>query len=135
MATVMVASFTFISPVSSSMIAPASGNLAKEFGITSDIIVALTTSVFVLAYGTFLSQTISSSVEMDFLLVSYWPPIPRSPLRDIRTFACTTISESMVSRLELGLWICTKQSTAHRIPVFGGIRWKCTIEYWWRCTR
>lgn len=64
MATVMVASFTFISPVSSSMIAPASGNLAKEFGITNDVIIALTTSVFVLSYGASPSRIATSSEEL-----------------------------------------------------------------------
>lgn len=33
------------------MIAPASGQLAEEFGITNEVIIALTTSVFVLAYA------------------------------------------------------------------------------------
>lgn len=50
-ATAIVSAFTFISPVSSSMIAPASNQLAEQFGITSSAIIALTTSVFVLAYG------------------------------------------------------------------------------------
>lgn len=52
-ATAIVSAFTFISPVSSSMIAPASDQLAEQFGITSSAIIALTTSVFVLAYGKF----------------------------------------------------------------------------------
>ena len=43
--------FTFISPVSSSMIAPASDQLAQEFGITNETVIALVTSIFVLAYG------------------------------------------------------------------------------------
>ena len=50
-ATAIVSAFTFISPVSSSMIAPASGQLAEQFGIESSVVIALTTSVFVLAYG------------------------------------------------------------------------------------
>lgn len=33
------------------MIAPASSKLAEEFGITNEVIIALTTSIFVLAYG------------------------------------------------------------------------------------
>jgi MFS family permease len=33
------------------MIAPASDKLAAEFGIESSVIIALTTSIFVLAYG------------------------------------------------------------------------------------
>ncbi|KAL0954037.1 hypothetical protein HGRIS_005191 [Hohenbuehelia grisea] len=50
-ATIVVSSFTFISPVSSSMIAPATGRLAEDFGITSSVVMALATSVFVLAYA------------------------------------------------------------------------------------
>ena len=47
----IVSAFTFISPVSSSMIAPASGQLAERFDIHSSVLIAMTTSVFVLAYG------------------------------------------------------------------------------------
>ncbi|KAG1831984.1 MFS polyamine transporter [Suillus subalutaceus] len=50
-ATIIISSFTFISPVSSSMIAPATGQVASSFGIDNDVILALTTSVFVLAYA------------------------------------------------------------------------------------
>ena len=46
-----VSSFTFISPVSSSMVAPALGAISKEFGITNDVISSLTLSIFVLAYA------------------------------------------------------------------------------------
>ncbi|KAI0254463.1 MFS polyamine transporter [Lactifluus subvellereus] len=50
-ATIIVSAFTFISPVSSSMIAPASEQLAEHFNIHSTILLAMTTSVFVLAYA------------------------------------------------------------------------------------
>ncbi|KAF4594382.1 hypothetical protein EYR40_009186 [Pleurotus pulmonarius] len=50
-ATIVVSSFTFISPVSSSMIAPAAEAMSRDFGITSNVVTALTISVFVLAYG------------------------------------------------------------------------------------
>ncbi|KAJ7740218.1 MFS polyamine transporter [Mycena maculata] len=50
-ATLVVSSFTLISPVSSSMIAPASTQVAEQFGITSDVTIALITSIFVLAYA------------------------------------------------------------------------------------
>ncbi|KAF9488438.1 MFS polyamine transporter [Pleurotus eryngii] len=49
-ATIVVSSFTFISPVSSSMIAPAAEALSRDFGITNTVVTALTVSVFVLAY-------------------------------------------------------------------------------------
>jgi MFS family permease len=50
-ATFIVSSFTFISPVSSSMVAPALQSIAKEFGIKNDVEIALTLSIFVLAYA------------------------------------------------------------------------------------
>ncbi|KAI0338723.1 MFS polyamine transporter [Trametopsis cervina] len=50
-ATAIISAFTFISPVSSSMVAPAASQVAGDFGITSEVIIALTTSVFVLAYA------------------------------------------------------------------------------------
>ncbi|KAF9010981.1 MFS polyamine transporter [Hymenopellis radicata] len=49
--TLIVSLFTFISPVSSSMIAPGSSIVAREFGITSETEIALTISVFVLAFA------------------------------------------------------------------------------------
>ncbi|KAG1724529.1 MFS polyamine transporter [Suillus lakei] len=50
-ATIIISSFTFISPGSSSMIAPATGQVASAFGINNDVVLALTTSIFVLAYA------------------------------------------------------------------------------------
>ncbi|KIK63474.1 hypothetical protein GYMLUDRAFT_41145 [Collybiopsis luxurians FD-317 M1] len=50
-ATTIVSAFTFISPVSSSMVAPATEAVAAEFGITSDVLIAMTTSIFILAYA------------------------------------------------------------------------------------
>ncbi|MCJ1312107.1 hypothetical protein MMC25_005781 [Agyrium rufum] len=50
-ATVVVSSFTFISPVSSSLIAPATEAIAKDFGITNAVETQLVLSVFVLAYA------------------------------------------------------------------------------------
>ncbi|KAI0285974.1 MFS polyamine transporter [Russula aff. rugulosa BPL654] len=50
-ATMIVSAFTFISPVSSSMISPASSQLAERFDIHSSVLIAMITSVFVLAYA------------------------------------------------------------------------------------
>ncbi len=49
--TFVVSGFTFISPVSSSMVAPALGAMARDLGITSEIAVQMTLSIFVLAYA------------------------------------------------------------------------------------
>lgn len=48
---VAVSSFTFISPVSSSMIAPAVNAISAELNITNDVEKNLTLSIFVLAYA------------------------------------------------------------------------------------
>ncbi|KAI9877951.1 MAG: hypothetical protein M1830_002358 [Pleopsidium flavum] len=50
-ATFVVSSFTFISPVSSSMVAPAITSISKEFDITNEVEQQLVLSVFVLAYA------------------------------------------------------------------------------------
>jgi len=46
-----VASFTFISPVSSSIIAPATSKIAADFGITNASVAEISYSVFVLGYA------------------------------------------------------------------------------------
>ncbi|KAL8892891.1 MAG: hypothetical protein Q9205_005556 [Flavoplaca limonia] len=50
-ATIVVSSFTFISPVSSSMVAPAISAIATEFNITNEIESQMVLSIFVLAYA------------------------------------------------------------------------------------
>lgn len=50
-ATLIVSSFTFISPVSSSMVAPALGKIGQDLGITQEVELSLTLSIFVLAYA------------------------------------------------------------------------------------
>lgn len=50
-ATFIVSSFTFISPVSSSMVAPALGAISAEFGVTNEVVSAMILSIFILAYA------------------------------------------------------------------------------------
>ncbi|KAJ5595433.1 uncharacterized protein N7459_001641 [Penicillium hispanicum] len=50
-ATVLVSCFTFISPVSSTLVAPALENIANDFNITDQVVSELTLSIFVLAYA------------------------------------------------------------------------------------
>ena len=50
-ATIIVSCFTFISPVSSSMVAPALPAMAKSLNITSEVEESLILSIFVLAYA------------------------------------------------------------------------------------
>jgi hypothetical protein len=49
--TIIVSMFTFISPVSSSMVAPALGDISAELHIASEIEQALVLSIFLLAYA------------------------------------------------------------------------------------
>lgn len=49
--TVLVSSFTFISPVASTMVAPALPNIADQFNITADVEQVLVMSIFLLAYA------------------------------------------------------------------------------------
>ncbi|KAL8700614.1 MAG: hypothetical protein Q9201_005356 [Fulgogasparrea decipioides] len=50
-ATFVVSGFTFISPVSSSMVAPALKVISEDFGISSSAVANITLSIFVLAYA------------------------------------------------------------------------------------
>ncbi|KAH7390795.1 MFS multidrug transporter-like protein [Phaeosphaeria sp. MPI-PUGE-AT-0046c] len=50
-ATIIVSCFTLVSPISSSMIAPALTSISAEFGITNQVEAQLTLSIFVLAYA------------------------------------------------------------------------------------
>lgn len=78
-ATLLVACFTFISPLASTMIAPSLDTIAEEFNITSDAEKALVMTIFLLAYaiGPFLLGPLSEifgrvvvlqSANMVFLL-------------------------------------------------------------------
>ncbi|KAI0773545.1 MFS polyamine transporter [Fomes fomentarius] len=49
--TLVVSSYTFMSPLSSSMMAPASQRIAAELGITNSSLIALLTSIYVLGYA------------------------------------------------------------------------------------
>ncbi|KAM0543850.1 hypothetical protein ACHAPJ_012087 [Fusarium lateritium] len=61
LSTILVSCFTFISPVSSTMLAPALPDLADEFDISSDFETYLLMSIFLLAYaiGPFLLAPLS----------------------------------------------------------------------------
>ncbi|KAJ5249109.1 MFS multidrug transporter [Penicillium chermesinum] len=50
-ATILVSCFTFISPVSSTFVAPALSNIGDDLGITTEVVLELCLSIFVLAYA------------------------------------------------------------------------------------
>jgi MFS family permease len=47
----IVSLYTFISPVSSTMVAPALDYIAADFNIKTDVVTQLTLSIFILAYA------------------------------------------------------------------------------------
>ncbi|KAF7343090.1 MFS polyamine transporter [Mycena venus] len=51
LASIIIASLTFISPLTSSIVSPASDLIAAEFGLTNSVAIALFTSIFLLAYA------------------------------------------------------------------------------------
>jgi predicted DNA repair protein MutK len=72
-ATAIVSSFAFISPISSSMVAPATLHIAAEFKVTNTVVIALMTSVFILGYGAvFVSLDDLSLVNTRLKLLARW---------------------------------------------------------------
>ncbi|TDL15905.1 MFS polyamine transporter [Rickenella mellea] len=50
-ATAIVSAYTFMTVVSSSIVAPASNHVAKDFGMANSVAIAMVTSIFVLGYA------------------------------------------------------------------------------------
>jgi hypothetical protein len=84
-ATVIVSAFTLISPISSSMIAPASEQLAERFEIHSTVLLAMTTSVFILAFGAWLSFSSTTHSACSFPAFAYiaFGPLFLGPLSEV----------------------------------------------------
>lgn len=82
--TLIVSAFTFISPVSSSIIAPASKQLVERFDIHSPVLLAMITSIFVLAYGASPLHT-SRAIYLFrvFVLIVAFGPLFFSPLSEV----------------------------------------------------
>lgn len=72
------------SPLSSSIFAPAVGNAADEFGVTSSILISLGVTAYLFGYGV-------SSYEIGRWLfhtangVTVWPVVLIAPQRNVRT--------------------------------------------------
>jgi len=49
--TIVVSLYTFITPVASSMMSPAATDIGKEFGVTNEVILSMSVSIFILAYA------------------------------------------------------------------------------------
>ena len=86
------------------MIAPASNQLAEQFDIHSSVLIAMTVSVFILAYG----ENFHSHRRRPSLIArlrhrhhSVWAVIPWPTQRNIWTLARFTTCQSVVSRYKL----------------------------------
>ena len=102
----MVAAFTFISPVTSSIGAPAGAAIARDFGIHNESLVAMTVSIFVLAYGEHIYCTvISLHSSLMIILYSFWPSDSRTSVRGIRTISCHDGKQCYIPRYVLRIAI------------------------------
>jgi hypothetical protein len=79
--------FTFMSPIASSMVAPASFQIAQDLHITTSIEVAMTISIYVLAYGECLRDSLMGLCKLNGY--SCRPSIPRTFERNIRPLKST----------------------------------------------
>ena len=130
-AALTVSAFTFISPVSSSMVAPAAGQIASGFHITDQFQVNLTISVFVLAYGEILARASDSPL---IPVSSAFGPLVLAPLCEVfgrvpilRGCNLFFMGKSLVPlrcrlpahvwcSVESGLWVRPERRAADRVP-------------------
>lgn len=121
--TILVSCFTFISPVSSTMLAPALPTLAKEFNTSSGIETYLIMSIFLLAYaiGPFILAPLSEmygrvvvlqSANMIFLVFN-----------TVCGFSQTK-TQIMVFRFLSGLGGAAPQAVSDLLPACS---WYCTL--------
>jgi hypothetical protein len=82
-ATFIVSAFTFITPVASAMIAPASNQLAERFDIHNTVLLAMTISIFVLAYGLYLSYPSQLCSLHTFVFIIALGPLFLGPLSEV----------------------------------------------------
>ena len=112
-ATIVVSSFTFISPVSSSMVAPALSTIASEFHITNEVESQLVLSIFVsyqslgFCYPTNLVKGPS---------ICHWASIPWPSLGNIRTCTRSAACEFGVFGLQYRMRSQQKQGRDDCIP-------------------
>jgi hypothetical protein len=62
------------------MVAPATDQIAHEFGITSPVLIAMSTSVFVIGYGEFC---ICIAAVESLIVFSLWSSAPRAVVRNL----------------------------------------------------
>lgn len=132
--TLVVAAFTFLSPLSSTMIAPASGQIATKFGITNEVIIAMTVSIFVLAYSVSTACVFGISVMGLGLTrvsdgVAGGPAVPRPPFGALRTDARATACQPGLPHLQPCLWICYQHRAIARLPVHRRPGWFRPARY------
>lgn len=79
----LISAFTFISPLASSMFAPAVGFMAVDFRETNETLLSFTVSVFLIGY-TVRSNTLYTSALYLYLCFVVRPLFSRPPKRNLR---------------------------------------------------
>jgi hypothetical protein len=81
--TIIVSAFTFIGSISSSIIAPTSKQLAERFEIHNNVLLAITTSVFILAHGVYPPMPFTAFINCMFSHLLAFGPLFLGPLSEI----------------------------------------------------
>ena len=112
-ATIVVSSFTFISPVSSSMVAPALSTIASEFHITNEVESQLVLSIFVSCQilGFWYPTNVVKGPR-----ICYWATVPWPSFGNIWACARFAAREFGVSSLQHCVWSRQKQRRDDCIP-------------------
>ncbi|KAF5372354.1 hypothetical protein D9615_009293 [Tricholomella constricta] len=112
-ATLVVSSFTFISPVSSSMFARATSQVASDFGVTQNVVIATMTFIFVLGYAMgpltqFLGPPVAARrypLVVEFLEMSDTPRKEEKRLRFILLPPCSDPSLDLIAERSTWRWV------------------------------
>lgn len=146
----VVSTFTLISPVSSTMTAPALGSIASELNITNEFEKQLSLSIFVL--GKSLSffraapaispytvwRTASKEITRPSRILTHdpsicdWSPPPWATERVVRPRHRPPACEPLLSLLQPRMWPLPHKSGADSFPVSRWIRRVCSPRHRWR---
>lgn len=121
-AVAIVSTFTFISPVSSSMTAPALNSIGAELNMQSEFEKELSLSIFIL--GEFPGCLLSEYQSADRLIssVRHRATRTRSIERALWPRHCPSMCQSLLSVLQPWLRAMSHKWRAHSLPVHGRLR-------------
>lgn len=78
----LMSSFTFISPLASSMFSPAISYVAADFRVTNETLLSFSVTIFLLGYTVCFPlhhQSLPTSKAIPILMTPGRPPLPRPP--------------------------------------------------------